>query len=766
MRQPGPGYGVRPPAAAVVFVQAGRPAIIAALGFAAGCAVYFDLPFEPSALWAAALAVLALTGLLAARSITRGAALSLAALALLALAAGLARAQHRSHALGAGPGVALAYGRPMQVTGWLEAVERNSRGRARLSIRLPREHAAPARRVRVLASDPDLAPGAAVSILAILERPRRAPVPGSYDFRFNAYFAGIVGSGFAIAPLEAGPALDQDAPARTVARWRWQIAGHLRARLPGRNGAMAAALLTGDRSGLTPEVSETLRAAGLGHVLAISGMHMALFAGGIFLILRFGLAAITPWARRFDAAGPAAIGALLAGAGYFILSGGAIPTQRAFLMAAAVLTGVLVGRRALSLHTLALAMIFVLALQPEAVRAAGFHMSFAAVAALIACADIWRQQRRPPAPLGLGRGSLSALGGLSLTSVIAGFATSGFAAFHFHRIAGYGLIGNLLAMPVFTFIVMPAGVAALFLMPFGLDQPALHVMSLGLDVMFAIADRVAAAPGALRPVIAAPGWVLPLYAAAFVAVLLGRGLVRMGGAGLALAALAGWSLAPAPDIFVSEGGVVVARALDASEAWTVSSRRRNRFAVTVFLERRGVRARPALAGLGCDDLGCSAMAGALYENDSGTSGRGLRYAVLEQPEAWREDCRRSQLVVLTANLPAWLWRECEALILDQAWLEARGGTLIWLRGSAIERLQSVSAREGDRPWQRPLSNTRPTGARLHDTRSTNTRLTNARPAVTQPANTKPADTRPANTRLTNIRLSNAGTANAGTANEE
>ena len=700
MRQPGPGYGVRPPAAAVVFVQAGRPAIIAALGFTAGCAVYFALPSEPSALWAVALAVLAITGLLAARSITRGAALSLAALALLALAGGLARAQQRSHALGAGPGVALSFGRPMAVTGWLEAVERNSRGRARLSIRLPREDGAPARRVRVLAAEPDLPPGAAVSILAILERPRRAPVPGSYDFRFNAYFGGIVGSGFAIAPLEAGPELDQDAPARAIARWRWQIAGHLRARLPGRNGAMAAALLTGDRSGLTPDVSETLRAAGLGHVLAISGMHMALFAGGIFLILRFGLAAITPWARRFDAAGPAAIGALLAGAGYFILSGGAIPTQRAFLMAAAVLTGVLVGRRALSLHTLALAMIFVLALQPEAVRAAGFHMSFAAVAALIACADIWRQKRRPPAPFGLGRGTLSVLGGLSLTSVIAGFATSGFAAFHFHRIAGYGLIGNLLAMPVFTFMVMPAGVAALFLMPFGLDQPALHVMSFGLDIMFAVADRVAAAPGALRPVIAAPGWVLPLYVAAFVTILLGRGLVRMGGVALALIALAGWSLAP-----------VVAHLPETASAWTVTSRRRNRFAVTVFLERRGVRARPELAQLHCDDLGCSASTGA-HE-------RGLRYAVLASPEDWREDCRRNQLVVLTASLPAWLQRECEALVLDEAWLEARGGTLIWMRGGVIERLQSVSVPGGDRPWQTPLTNTRPTNTRPADARPPN-----------------------------------------------
>ncbi|WP_417481843.1 ComEC/Rec2 family competence protein, partial [Maricaulis sp.] len=465
-------------------------------------------------------------------------------------------------------------------------------------------------------------------------------------------------------------------------------AGQRLAQMSGRNGAMAAALLTGDRSGLTPEVSETLRAAGLGHVLAISGMHMALFAGGVFLILRFGLAAITPWARRFDAAGPAAIGALLAGAGYFLLSGGAIPTQRAFLMTAAVLTGLLVGRRALSLHTLALAMIFVLALQPEAVRAAGFQMSFAAVAALIACADLWHRRRRPAAPLDFGGGLLSGLGSLSLTSLIAGFATSGFAAFHFHRIAGFGLAGNLLAMPVFTFIVMPAGVAALFLMPFGLDQPPLMVMGWGLDVMFAVADRVAGAPGALQPVVAAPGWVLPLYAAAFVGVLLGRGPVRLAGAGLALAALAAWSVAPAPDLFVSEAGVVVARNGNDPAEWRVSTRRRSRFAVTVFLEQRGVRTPAERAELRCDDMGCSGEGG------------GLRYAVLDRAGDWATDCAHADLLVLTVDLPDWLERRCRAHVLDRARLGAAGGTLIWTRDGVIVRMQSVSVPGSDRPWER------------------------------------------------------------------
>lgn len=673
-----------------VFVAAGRPAIVAALGFAAGSALYFSLPAEPARVWALLACLVAIAALIAARAGRSGASVTLGLLLALGLAAGFARAQHRTLSLARGGATTgLTLGRPAPVSGWLEAVERNSRDRSRLSIRLPREAGQPARRVRVLASAGDFVPGDAISVLAVVERPRRAPVPGSYDFRFNAHFAGIVASGFALAPVEAGPALHQDRGVRAIARWRWHIAGHLREALPGRNGAMAAALLTGDRSGLPQEVSASLRAAGLGHVLAISGMHMALFAGGVFLILRFGLAAITPWARRADAARPAAIGALLAGAGYFILSGGAIPTQRAFLMAAAVLTGVLVGRRALSLHTLALAMIFVLALQPEAVRGAGFQMSFAAVAALIASADLWRVFARTRAPLDRQRsGAVKALAGLSTTSLIAGLATSGFAAFHFHRMAGFGLIGNLLAMPVFSFVVMPAGVAALALMPFGLDGPALTVMGWGLDVMFAVADRIAAMPGALQPVIAAPGWVLPLYVAGFVTVLFGRGPVRAGGGAIALIALALWSLAPPPDLFVSEEGVLVARSNTDPHAWAATSRRRGRFAVKVFLEQRASTAPPERAVLQCDDLGCRGQ------------GAGLAYTLLQSPQDWREDCARAELVVLAVDLPVWLQSACSARVLDRARLREVGGSVFWIRDGQIVRAQHVQRPGSDRPWER------------------------------------------------------------------
>jgi predicted membrane metal-binding protein len=101
--------------------------------------------------------------------------------------------------------------------------------------------------------------------------------------------------------------------------------------------------------------------------------------------------------------------------------------------------------------------------------------------------------------------SMDAFGGLAMTSVVAGAATGAFAAFHFQRIAAYGLIANLSAMPVFTFWVMPAGVVALGLSPFGLDGPALAVMDAGLRVVLAIAHWTEGLSGSGVPVLAADG---------------------------------------------------------------------------------------------------------------------------------------------------------------------------------------------------------------------------------------------------------------------
>lgn len=657
-----------------------------ATGLAAGAAIYLILPVEPGP---AGPAALALAGILAAAWLHRTGRATLALVVVLVLAgllAGFARTQTRMTGLAAAPSIETG-GEAQLFTGWLEAVETTAAGRTRLLVRLRDDTAGPPRRLRVRATPGDLVPGDPVAVRAVVMPPPGAAVPGAYDFSFHALSARIAGTGFAIAPVGPGPPVAGDAWARRLAALRWSLAERIRAQLPPRTGGMAAALLTGDRSGLDRGDILALRQSGLGHLLAISGMHMALFAGGIYFGLRAALAAWPAWAARHDAARPAAIAALLAALAYLILSGASIPTQRAFIMTASVLGAVMIGRRALSLHTLAVAMMIVLWLRPEAVLTPGFQMSFAAVAALIAAAQYWQSVRPPPAPFAPFRGLRQFIGGLSSTSLIAGFATGGFAGFHFHRLATFGLAGNLLAMPVFSLLVMPAGVIALFLMPLGLEGPALWVMGQGLSVVLFFAHWVSSWPGAHQPVAAGPGWVLGVYALGFALVVAGRSAVRLAGAAIAGLALLGWQLATPPDIFVSEQGVVLLRGEDG--AWQVSDRRRGRFPVQVFLERAGASGTPGRLPQTCDTAGCLAET------------PGLVLALPRRPEALAEDCARAALIVTPVEIPPHRQRRCAARVIDGGILAARGAAEIRLKpGGEIAAIRHARPSVPRRIWQR------------------------------------------------------------------
>jgi hypothetical protein len=127
----------------------------------------------------------------------------------------------------------------------------------------------------------------------------------------------------------------------------------------------------------------------------------------------------------------------------------------------------------------------VLVLAPEAVVHPSFQMSFAATLALIATYERGIPWISAGADTSLGArvalwGAREA-GFLILASLVAGFATMPYAAYHFHRLAPYGVLANLLAMPVISALSMPAGLVALVAMPFGFDAPLWRLMGVGID---------------------------------------------------------------------------------------------------------------------------------------------------------------------------------------------------------------------------------------------------------------------------------------------
>lgn len=663
-----------------------RLAIWAPVAFGVGAIVFFALGEEPPLAagviacgLASMAAVLALIKL-RARPLCWS-ALLLGAMVLL----GFARAQWHTHAQSAS--VVAATERARTVTGWIEAVQ-SSRGRERLIVSVASldDVSHPPRRLRFYGRRGDLQPGDGIRARVVLTPPRRPAAPGGYDPGFAAWFSGLGGSGYAIAPIEAAD-VPGDVWRRQLTRWRWQMAEHIRDRAHPETAGIAAALLTGDRSGITADQAEALRAAGLGHILAISGLHMSLFAGGLFFAVRAGLAAIPAFVRRHDPRIAAALIALAGATLYLVLSGMSVSTQRAFVMVAVILAGVIFQRRAISMQSIALAAAIILVLQPQSVLSPGFQMSFSAAAALVAAFDLWRRRQKNGGPRGWLSGIARFWGSLSMSSLVAGSATAAFAAFHFNRIAVYGFLANLAAMPVFSLIVMPAGALALALAPFGLDEPALAAMSWGLVWVVGVADWVAGWPGALAPAASAPGGVVAAYALGFVLIVAASGLMRRMGLVLIAAAYLVWWAGEPPDLFISEDGVVLARVED-SEArhWASSDRRRARFASRVFLEQAGSQTRPSRDGWTCDRRGCRSEA------------QGVPIAIAQTGESLAEDCARAGLVVLQERASPVQRASCAARLIDTADLVATGARVYWLEAGSIRRSTSVEGQRGRRVW--------------------------------------------------------------------
>ncbi|MCH7631502.1 MAG: ComEC/Rec2 family competence protein [Proteobacteria bacterium] len=238
-------------------------------------------------------------------------------------------------------------------------------------------------RIVVRTQAPELGPGDVIRTRAVL-MPLPGPVlPGGYDFGRQLWFRGLGAVGFAVAPVEAVSRPERILEEK-IGAFRQKMWLRITTAVPGENGAVAAALITGIRDGIPERVSNNMRIAGLAHLLAISGLHMALITGVLFFALRAGMAFFPKLALKHPIRKYAAIGAFIGASGYLVLSGASISTQRAFIMVSIVLLAVLTDRKAISMRSVTLAAVAILTFTPEAVLHPSFQMSFAAVTGLVA----------------------------------------------------------------------------------------------------------------------------------------------------------------------------------------------------------------------------------------------------------------------------------------------------------------------------------------------------------------------------------------------
>lgn len=598
-----------------------------------GILVYLGARFEPAPAASAGL-VAAVAGLaIAAR---RRRALTSLRWLMLALAASVGFALPSVHAAVSGTAM-LAVPTAAVIEGVVDDRRQAGEGRQTVFVRLTGSDAAERldgiRRVRMTVDDaPPMLPGTSVSLRAWLFDVPGAVAPGAYDPQLHSYFAGIGAFGSALEM----PALTAPGSGFThlVAAVRAQIAARIAAHLGPPARAFATALIIGEQGEISEADRAAMARAGLAHVIAISGLHLSLVAGVAFLVLRV-LLTVGPLGTRVPAKTVAALAAMAVALGYLFISGAGTATVRATIMLGLVLAAVIAGRRALTMRNVTFAALALVAIDPVGVLRPGFQLSFAAVVALIGCYEglRWRpdRARRPPV--------VRYAGALMLTSVIAGIATAPFAAFHFQQFAPLGIVGNLLAVPIVGFVILPAGFVGVLTIPFGLEGPFFAVMGAGIEAMLAIAYWVATLSGPLTTTPEMGAWTLAAVAAGLGWFAFLRKPIRFAGPAVAFALVLAFGWRPAPALIVSDSTQAVA--IGTEEGQRLIGSNRTSFAVRAWSERFGVDLTAHEAVGSCDRLGCVARAAGGWE-----------VAVDRSFAAAAEDCGRVAVLVARGGAPA------------------------------------------------------------------------------------------------------------------
>ena len=669
--------------------QALAPWLAVAMGV--GILGYFALPEEPAGAWRWWAPPLVVAALLASRwNALAGWVLGLVAAAALGFAAASWHAERASPALDL-PRTAVI------VSGIVQSVEMLPEGRrvvlaeARIGQDAPLPRLV---RVRLRANDPARPmPGDRLSLRSILRAPPPPAYPGAGDFQRSAWFSGLGASGSALSPASVTPGTGAAPP---LAGMRAAIESRVTSEIPGPAGTIAAALLTGSQGAIPAPAMQAMRDSGLAHLLSVSGLHIAIVMGCTFAALRLLIAAIPALALRADGRRWPALGALVAGGAYLVLTGFQVPMQRSFAMAALVTLGLVLGRRAMSPRVLAFAAAVVMLVQPEALTGPSFQMSFAAVLALIAGFEALRPVLpRPQAGQGAVRGALRwlllALLALLLTSLLAGAATTPFGLHHFGRVQLYGMAANALAVPLTSVLVMPAGMLALVLMPLGLDALPLAAMGWGAEATLAIAEAVAAWPGAAVPMRPLPVEGLAIATFGFLMLCLWRGAGRLMGVPIIVAGLAAGLVIRPPDILVSaDARLILLRTEDGAFLQRLPGG--SNFTRDAFLRAAGrTEAVPVAADTAAPGLRCAADACRMVPSEDGPAAILVRAGdsaphcgaavVLVSAEPVRPRCRASQVVDRFS-----VWRD--------------GAHAIWL-GPEGAVVLSDRAHRGRRPWVPP-----------------------------------------------------------------
>ncbi|HXO01900.1 MAG TPA: ComEC/Rec2 family competence protein, partial [Stellaceae bacterium] len=554
-------------------------------------------------------------------------------------------------------------------------------------------------RIHITAASDLLSPGDRVSLKAMLYPVPGQTLPGAHDLQRELYFAEIGAVGYSYGGArrlaDAGEASVPSGWRQWLLQLRTEVTRRITAVLPGSTGGVAAALVAGKRGAIDENVKEAFRNSGLSHLLAIAGLHLGLVGAFVFFAVRGGLALIPYVALRYPIKKIAAAATLVVLTCYLMLSGAAIPTERAFVMNGIVFAAILIDRLRISMRICAVAAAVVLLLQPESLVGVSFQMSFGAVVALIAVYETWGAQLGRALRRGsFARKALGYCAGVAVTTVVVTIGTDPFSIYHFHKLVLYSPLANVIAVPISALWTLPWGVVSCLLMPFGLERLALVPMGWGIDVTIWVAEHVSAIPGNVWPTPRLPMWGLVLVAFGGLWLCLWQGKWRRWGLVGIVAGMATMLLTRPPDIVIADFGHFVAARASGGDYYVLGGND-ERIAKSLFAEETGAQLLPwPASGSAAEGFDCA-------EGSCRYTARGKTVAIVTDEKGLPAGCDAVDAVV--SQVPAGFACRKQIPVVDRIDNWRRGAVALWLDSDGIKVIGANDSR-GDRPWvPRPVA---------------------------------------------------------------
>lgn len=582
----------------------------------------------------------------------------------------------------------------------LDRQEQPAEGRVRLVLATREPKSGRAIRIRVNLPEeldgPDITVSAQIRLRARLMPPSSPMLPGGYDFARTAWFSGLAATGTVIEPVQIMAPGRETSGVRTA---QLSLSRHVRSRLDGSIGGIAATLASGDRGAIAELDAQAMRDAGLAHLLSISGLHVSAVIAATYLIA-IRLLALWPWlALRVRLPVLAAGAGALAGIGYTLLTGAQVPTVRSCIGAVLILIALALGREALSLRVLAVAALIVLLLWPESLMGPSFQMSFAAVISIIALnsSETVRRFLSPREEGWLARaGRYTAM--LFLTGVVIEVVLMPIGLYHFHRAGVYGAFANVIAIPLTTLLVMPTIAIALILDVVGAGGPVWWLADKAIGAVLGIAHWVSSRPGAVTILPAMGGTSFLLFLSGGLWLALWHGKTRYLGLIPASLGAASLALLQPPDILVSGDGRHGGITGESAGELLVLRNTRSDFVRDNLTELAGMNGTMRLLsewnGAQCSRDFCAVKLQRAGRNWDVLTARSRDHV----PErALAAACDRADIVIADR----WLPRSCKPkwIKADRNMLQVTGGLAINLDR---KRILSVADGQGDHGWWRAV----------------------------------------------------------------